>query len=128
MHIPKASDEVKATFRALVPEATGVQVKAMFGNLGAFVNGNMFAGLFGEQIGVKLLDAASRAELSGVAGTGPFGPPERPMGGYIGLPGSWTRSPKKASIWIERAMLEVGALPAKKPKTAKNRPEVAPTP
>lgn len=116
MHIPKASDEVKETFRCLVPEAAGVEVKAMFGNLGAFVNGNMFAGLFGEQIGVKLLDESSRAELSGVSGTGPFGPPERPMGGYLGLPGSWTTSPNKASVWIERAMLEVSALPVKKPK------------
>jgi len=26
----------------------------MFGNLGAFVNGNMFMGLFGADVGVKL--------------------------------------------------------------------------
>ena len=26
----------------------------MFGNLGAFVNGNMFAGLFGADVGVKV--------------------------------------------------------------------------
>ena len=32
----------------------GVEVKPMFGQLGAFVNGNMFAGLFGSSIGVKL--------------------------------------------------------------------------
>jgi TfoX/Sxy family transcriptional regulator of competence genes len=35
----------------------------MFGNLGAFVNGNMFAGLFGSTIGVKLIEGSSRAEL-----------------------------------------------------------------
>jgi hypothetical protein len=29
----------------------------MSGNLGAFVNGNMFAGLFGPTIGVKLAEA-----------------------------------------------------------------------
>ena len=33
----------------------------MFGSLGAFVNGTMFAGLFGTDVGVKL-DEASRAE------------------------------------------------------------------
>jgi TfoX/Sxy family transcriptional regulator of competence genes len=119
MQIPKASDDAKDRFRSLIPEAPGVEVKAMFGNLGGFVNGNMFAGLFGDQIGVKLLDAASRAELSGVAGTGPFGPDDRPMGGYIALPTSWATSPKKASAWIERAMLEVGELPAKASKSKK---------
>ncbi|KGN29938.1 hypothetical protein N798_12130 [Knoellia flava TL1] len=33
----------------------------MFGSVGAFVNGNMFAGLFGDSLGVKLDDAASRS-------------------------------------------------------------------
>ena len=45
----------------------------MFGNLGAFVNGNMFMGLFGSDIGVKLLPADAAALLE-VDGAGPFGP------------------------------------------------------
>ena len=56
MKMPKHSDEDKARFRALVPQAPGVEVKPMFGSVGAFVNGNMFAGLFGTDIGVKLDD------------------------------------------------------------------------
>ena len=44
----------------------------MFGSVGAFVNGNMFAGLFGEHIGVKL-DQESLAELSALRGSGPSG-------------------------------------------------------
>lgn len=51
MHIPKPSEAEMAWFRSLVPEAPGVDVKAMFGNLGAFVNGNMFAGTFGPIVG-----------------------------------------------------------------------------
>ena len=47
VQIPKASDQDKERFRSLVPDDPGVVVKPMFGNLGAFVNGNMFAGLFG---------------------------------------------------------------------------------
>jgi TfoX/Sxy family transcriptional regulator of competence genes len=118
MDIPKPSEEEKDHFRALIPEAPGVEVKAMFGNLGAFVNGNMFAGLFGSAIGVKLIEASSREELAAIPGTGPYGPPERPMGGYLALPTAWANTPKKAAPWIERAMLEVGTLPPKKPKTA----------
>jgi TfoX/Sxy family transcriptional regulator of competence genes len=62
MKMPKHSDEDKARFRALVPDGPGVEVKPMFGSVGAFVNGNMFAGLFGTDIGVKLDDEA-KAEL-----------------------------------------------------------------
>ena len=35
----------------------------MFGNLGAFVNGNMFMGLFGADVGLKLPDADREALL-----------------------------------------------------------------
>lgn len=49
----------------------------MFGNLGVFVNGNMFAGLFGPDVGVRL-DDAGHDELAVVEGSGPFGPAERP--------------------------------------------------
>ena len=56
----------------------------MFGNLGAFVEGNMFLGLLGADIGVKL-DQAGQRDLA-AAGGGPFGPAGRPMGGYVSLP------------------------------------------
>ncbi len=119
MNVPKPSDEDKARFRALIPQAPNVEVKAMFGNLGAFVNGNMFAGLFGSAVGVKLIEESSRAELAAMPGTGPYGPEERPMGGYIALPPSWATTPQESTPWIERAMLEVATLPPKKPKPSK---------
>lgn len=115
MQMPQHSDEDKARFRDLVPEAPGVEVKAMFGSLGAFVNGNMFAGLFGTAVGVKL-DDSSRDELAAIEGSGPFGPAERPMGGYLSLPASFTD--EQASAWVERAREHVATLPpkVKKPK------------
>ena len=51
MQIPKCSEEDKSRFRELVPDLPAVEVRPMFGNLGAFVNGNMFAGLFGSSGG-----------------------------------------------------------------------------
>jgi TfoX/Sxy family transcriptional regulator of competence genes len=100
MQIPKPTEDDKELFRSVVPDAAGVEVKPMFGNLGAFVNGNMFAGLFGSSLGVKLADE-DLAALSAIEGAGPFGPVERPMGGYLALPSSFTA--EEASRWVGKA-------------------------
>jgi hypothetical protein len=111
--MPKATEQDRARFEALVPEAPGVAVKPMFGNLGAFVNGNMFMGLFGSDVGLKLPPEA-QAGLLAEPGAGPFGPAERPMGGYVTIPASWTDA--EAGVWIERSLAFVSALPEKKAK------------
>ncbi len=117
MQIPKPTEDDKTHFRALITDRVGVEVKPMFGNLGAFVNGNMFAGLFGSSIGVRLVDEADRAQLAAVKGTGPFGPAERPMGGYVALPPEWSEQPGLAKPWIETALRQCGELAPKVPKT-----------
>jgi TfoX/Sxy family transcriptional regulator of competence genes len=115
MQMPKHSDEAKARFRSLVKDAPGVEVKPMFGSLGAFVNGNMFAGLFGQNVGVKL-DEAGLEELRAQPGSGPFGPEGRPMGGYLSLPVEL--DDEAQSAWLDRARDHVATLPpkVKKPK------------
>ena len=120
MQIPKPTEDAKKFFRSVVPDEPGVEVKPMFGNLGAFVNGNMFAGLFGSSVGVKL-SAGDLAELGGIEGSHPFGPEERPMGGYLSLPAAWLDEPATATAWMERALRHVSQLPPKKPKPAKPR-------
>jgi TfoX/Sxy family transcriptional regulator of competence genes len=112
MDMPKASEQDKQFFESVVPDRPGVEIKPMFGNLGAFVNGNMFAGLFGSSVGVKLNDM-SQQELSLVDGTGPFGPAERPMGGYTSLPGTWRSTPELAAHWVELACTQISELPPK---------------
>jgi TfoX/Sxy family transcriptional regulator of competence genes len=114
MEIPKPSEADKASFRSLVADDARVEVKPMFGNLGAFVNGNMFMGLFGAGLGVKLGPDDAKA-LSAIAGTGPFGPPERPMSGYVSLPAAWREDPQTAH-WVARALDYVSALPEKSAK------------
>ena len=54
--MPKPSEQAKAAFTKLVPAEPGVTMRPMFGNLAAFVNGNMFAGLFGDDLFVRLPD------------------------------------------------------------------------
>ena len=120
MEIPKPTEADKEYFRSVLPDDPEVEVKPMFGNLGAFVHGNMFAGLFGAAVGVRLADA-DRNELAAVDGAGPFGPAERPMGGYLSLPPAWRADPDLAADWVGRALSHVGAMPAKTPKPSKAR-------
>lgn len=119
MQMPKASDADKEHFRSVLPREADVVVKPMFGNLGAFVNGNMFAGLFGPTIGVKLSEA-DRAELESTERTVPFGPAERPMGGYVGLPEMWNADggddSARERAWISKAYAHVAGMPPKAPK------------
>jgi hypothetical protein len=113
MQVPKPTEDDRGRFTALVPERPDVVVKPMFGNLGAFVNGNMFMGLFGSDVGVKLAPAEQQ-ELLAQPGAGLFGPAGRPMGGYVTLPADW--SAQEAAPWIERALDYVSRMPPKKPK------------
>jgi len=116
--IPKPSEADRERFTNLAPDGPDIEVKPMFGNLGAFVHGNMFMGLFGADIGIKLPDA-DRLELLELPGTGPFGPQERPMAGYVALPANWPSD--QARSWIGRSLDYVAALPPKQPKAAKPR-------
>ncbi len=95
MKIPRPSADDKTYFESLVPEAPGVEIKPMFGNVAAFANGNMFMGLFGPDVGVRLPDDA-RAELAATSGAGTSGPPERPMKEYTSLPPQWRGKPELA--------------------------------
>jgi TfoX/Sxy family transcriptional regulator of competence genes len=110
--MPKPTEADRARFESLVPADERVQVKPMFGNLGAFVNGNMFMGLFGSDVGVKLPEADREALLA--AGGGPFGPEERPMGGYVTLPATLTD--EELAGWVAASLEFVAALPPKRPK------------
>ena len=130
MESPKPTEADKDYFRSVLPADPEVEVKPMFGNLGAFVHGNMFAGLFGPAIGVRLGES-DQIELAAVDGSGPFGPAERPMGGCLSLPSAWRGSPELAAAWLGRARAFVSAMPPKapkapKPKAAKPRPPARP--
>jgi TfoX/Sxy family transcriptional regulator of competence genes len=115
MQVPRPTDADKERFRALVPSEANVQVKPMFGNLGAFVNGNMFMGLFGSDIGLKLSPADQQTVRA--AGGGDYGPAERPMGGFVSLPAS--AQPAQLNEWIAAALGYVARMPPKQPKARK---------
>jgi len=120
VEIPKPSEDDKQFFRSLIADDPEVEIKPMFGNLGAFVHGNMFAGLFGSAVGVRLAEPDAR-ELAAVDGSGPFGPEGHAMAGYISLPPTWRADPGLAASWVDKARDYVGTQPPKaaKPKAAK---------
>jgi TfoX/Sxy family transcriptional regulator of competence genes len=112
--MPKAGEESRAAFRALVPDAPGVEVRPMFGNLAAFVNRNMFLALFGSDVAVRLPEA-DRTELLGEEGAAPFEPmPGRAMKEYVVLPAAWHGDRGRLEPWVERSLRYVAAMPPKK--------------
>ena len=88
----------------------------MFGNLAGFVSGNMFMGLFGSDIGLRLPEEQRSALLAGDGA--PFGPAERPMKEYVVAP-SWDDEQLRKSI--DDALAHVSAFPPKQPKRAGRR-------
>ncbi|QYF91032.1 TfoX/Sxy family protein [Arthrobacter sp. PAMC25284] len=119
MQMPKPSDADKERFRSALPADLNIVVKPMFGNLGAFVNGNMFAGLFGPTIGVRLSET-DRSEAEATGRTVPFGPEERPMRDYTGLPAAGQDDDGGSTgKWVEKAYSYVATLPPKAPKPPK---------
>lgn len=110
MDMPKPTAADRERFTALVPDDPRVEIKPMFGNLGAFVNGNIFMALFGADVGVKLT-GDDLTDLLARPGAGPFGPAERPMGGYAVLPANMPDA--DCHEWTMKALTFVGARPPK---------------
>lgn len=120
MAMPRPSDQAREAFRALVPADPSVTLRPMFGNLAAFVNGNMFAGLFGDDLFVRVGEADRAALLA--KGGKDFEPMAgRPMTGYTVLPPGWGRPSSDATRWVGLALAGTSAMPAKvaKAKVAK---------
>jgi TfoX/Sxy family transcriptional regulator of competence genes len=115
MPMPKPSDDAKAAFSKLVPDEPAVTLKPMFGQLSAFVNGNMFCGIFGEELMVRLPEA----EIATVKQQGgrDFEPMAgHKMSGYVIVPGDWRAKPAPAVALINRALAHARAMPAKAAK------------
>ena len=113
--IPKADPEARAFFQGVVPDDPDVAVRPMFGNLSAFVNGNMFMGVFGPDLFLRL--PKEDRDAIAAKGGGPFEPmPGRPMRDYVLLPAGWRGQPGLVREWVARSLDLARALPPKQPK------------
>ena len=114
--IPRSSKESEAFLRSVLPEKGEIAVRPMFGNLAGFVGGKMFAGLYGDELFVRLSEE-DRAELLKVDGASIFEPMAgRQMREYVVLPKSWKAHPAKVKQWVARSLEWSSQLPAKKAK------------
>jgi len=122
--MPKPSEQAKAAFTKLVPAEPAVTMRPMFGNLAAFVNGNMFAGLFGEDLFVRLRDDQS-APIRKQGGRDFEPMPGHAMKGYVTVPSTWRTKPAPTQTWIVAALAFARGLPPKVPagkKAAAKKP------
>jgi len=113
MKMPRPSEEAKAAFARIVPDEPAITIKPMFGQMSAFVNGNMFCGIYGEELMVRL-SAGEIAEVKKQGGRDFEPMPGRKMGGYVVVPGDWRATPP--TPLIKRALEETRKMPAKAPR------------
>lgn len=113
----KSPQSLIDTFLSVVPGPPAAQ-RQMFGFPAAFVNGNMFMGLFQEDMILRLPEDA-RAEFLAKPGAKIFEPMAgRPMREYVVVPPALIAERKDLSAWIARALAFGSALkPKAKPKT-----------
>jgi len=113
MKIPKLDQQTKKLFDSLVPDDPRVKVRPMFGNVSAFVDGNMFMGVYGPGLFVRLPEEG-REEFLSSAGAAVFEPmKERQMKEYVMVPSSWKGRPVKIKPWVARSLELAGKLPPK---------------
>ena len=123
--MPKPTEETKELFASLVPDHPSVTERPMFGQRSAFVNGNMFMGIFGQDLLLRLPEQGREAVIA--AGGAVFEPMAgRPMREYVVLPSAWRSKPATLRKWVARSFDHAEQMPpkaqgAKKP--AKKQPQ-----
>ncbi|MBI5034067.1 MAG: TfoX/Sxy family protein [Chloroflexi bacterium] len=109
----KAPEEMVSLFERAMKDFPMAEMRKMFGYPAAFVNGNMFTGLFQEEMFLRLSDE-DRAAIRKEYGTPLFEPmPGRPMRGYVLVPKYVRNSPKLLHMWLMKGMEYCKSLPAK---------------
>lgn len=114
MKLPRLDPATKQVYDSALPPDPRIETRSMFGGLGSFVNGNMFAGALGNKMFVRLPDT-ERAALLKEPGGGPFEPVKgHAMAGYATIPESWMKNPARVRGCFSRFLEWVAAMPPKK--------------
>ena len=116
MKILRADKKMEVFFKSILPDDPSITVRPMFGNLAAFVNGNMFSGLYGDSLFVRL-SGEGRTDLLKVKGASVFEPMKGwQMKDYVCVPKEWLEKPALIKPWVSRSVEWSSALPQKKKK------------
>jgi len=110
---------------ALLDEAVArfsPEKKQMFGHPVQFINNNMFAGIFGDDVWIRLSDADQEKIFALNDEVQTFEPLEgRKMREYVVLPESIHGNPEELDKWLQRSYHYVSSLPVKAKKTKRKR-------
>jgi len=121
MKLQKSPQELVDLFASVMPGPQATQRK-VFGYPAGFVNGNMFMGLFADEMILRLPEDL-REKMIGVHGAKIFEPmPGRPMKEYVQVPRSVRNDRKELASWVAKA-LEYGE--SLKPKSKAKKPAKA---
>jgi TfoX/Sxy family transcriptional regulator of competence genes len=116
LKIPRPDKESLDLFQSLIPKDDRVTVRPMFGNISAFVNGNMFFGVFGNDLFVRL-SSEDQLDLLKNKGSSRLEPMKgKPMKDYVVLLRTWRARPEILRSWISKSFEWSSKLPAKKAK------------
>jgi TfoX/Sxy family transcriptional regulator of competence genes len=114
------NEDLAARVRGLLGERPALSERNMFGGLCLMTGGNMFLGVIGEDLMVRVgVDAYEEAlarpgvRLMDFAG--------RPMAGMVYVGPQGTRDDAALSAWVEQAFAFASAMPAKAPKAPRAR-------
>jgi TfoX/Sxy family transcriptional regulator of competence genes len=121
MKMSKPPAELIELFLDVAPDDPSVEPRKMFGQMGLFANGNMFAGVHEGAIVVRLPDER-RAELLSVPGARPFEPMGRPMREYVCVPAAMHDDRAALRSWLAAALAYAKSLPVKEKKAKPKRP------
>jgi TfoX/Sxy family transcriptional regulator of competence genes len=76
----------------------------------------MFAGLFGNDIFVRLSEE-NRQDLLAEKGASLLEPMKgKPMKEYVVIPKAWMKKPETIRLWLSRSLDSTGMLPPKEPR------------
>jgi TfoX/Sxy family transcriptional regulator of competence genes len=115
----KSPPKLVNLFQNVMPGKPAVQRK-MFGYPAGFVNGNMFMGVFQEEMILRLSEQ-DREELLKVNSARIFEPmPGHPMREYVAVPPAMLGNRKVLLSWVSRA-LHYGSSLKPKPKSVKKK-------
>jgi TfoX/Sxy family transcriptional regulator of competence genes len=127
----KSPQDLVAFFASMMPGPAAVQRK-MFGYPAGFINGNMFMGLFQDDMFLRLPDN-QRQEMLKKDGAKIFEPmPGRPMREYVAVPPRLLEDRKELASWVLKSLEYGSSLKAKsssqKPKKAGAKPKQSGSP
>ena len=114
MEWKKAPEEL-VQFLAEKMRPVNCEYSKMFGYPAYFINGNMFAGIHGETLFLRLSDADVKKIIETHKGVALFEPmPGRPMRGYVAVSKPFYSDGSLFEEWLEKSVRYVSSLPPKK--------------